>query len=146
MSDALIVSSTAATTLKTNEQWREYIAEASVKELSAIVEKGKRIAEFHAFHFAESPSTRGNWDVRCPEVTGLSHMSCARYIAVYQMFVNPDYHQFIANTKGRLPLDVTSLYNIAQAIESDKDTVSEAFANNTLKLDVTREVMGVKNL
>jgi hypothetical protein len=71
---------------ETLDDWKAYIAEATAAEnranltkVKAILEKGKRIIEFHNAFRTHKQKWGRRWDELCVEIIGISKASCDRY-------------------------------------------------------------------
>lgn len=63
---------------RTFDDWKAYIGEASALEVDAIIEKGRRILEFHDWHRLEGWQTGKNWDQACKDVVLIGKDTCSR--------------------------------------------------------------------
>jgi hypothetical protein len=71
------------------EDWKTYIAAASATEakaghalVEAIIEKGRRIAEFYAAYKARGQRWGDRWSDVCKNTIGISDDMCRRYMIV----------------------------------------------------------------
>jgi hypothetical protein len=105
------------------DDWKTYIAEASAAEkradqtkFQAILEKGKRIAEFHEAFKAKGQRWGRRWGELCVEIVGLNDSMCARYIMVAKNIR-------INDTDISFPNDLQALYYLVRT----KNTAPEVF-------------------
>jgi hypothetical protein len=106
----------------TDTQWREYVGMASVLELDAILEKGKRIREFHIVYWNNRDKWNRDWSSACQDVLGLGPSTCTQYEIIHRIF-DPDR---LARVRHILPFEVGTLALLARAIEYDVQSVNEA--------------------
>jgi hypothetical protein len=121
--------------IRTAEQWRQYVQEASYMELDAILEKGRRIREFHSEFFRDKEKWGGTWTVACKNVLFLSQGSCSLYETINRVF-DP---LLLERVRHLLPCDIMSLSYIARAVELNRGIVSQAAAENILSPEMGRE-------
>ena len=87
--DNVIMLKTGSPAPESLDDWKAYIAAASQIEkqagqslVDAIIEKGKRIAEFHAAYKAKGQKWGKRWDDVCQKTIGISEDMCRRYETV----------------------------------------------------------------
>lgn len=119
-----------------NDQWRKYINDASKMEIDAILEKAKRINEFHEEFINNKPKFGTIWRNSCEEVLGISQITCDRYIKIYQNLSL----QKLIEIKQYLPTSISSLVAIANASEIHPDIISEAIKNKIISPNMTSEI------
>jgi hypothetical protein len=134
MSD-IVASQDTGITIRSPEQWRAYVQEASFMELDAILEKGRRIREFHSAFFLDKEKWGGTWAVACKNVLFLSGASCSYYENVHRVF-DP---VLLERVRHLLPCDIVSLSYIARAVELNRGIVSQAASDSILAQDMNRE-------
>lgn len=134
MSDIVPAEETRIT-IRTPEQWRQYVLEASYMELDAILEKGKRIREFHAEFFRDKEKWGGTWTVACKNVLFLSAASCSLYETIHRVF-DPG---LLERVRHLLPCDIMALTSIARAVELNRGVVSHAAAEKLISPEMGRE-------
>lgn len=134
MSDIIPTMETAII-IRTPEQWRQYVQEASFMELDAILEKGKRIREFHSEFFKDKEKWGGTWTVACKNVLFLSAASCSLYETIHRVF-DPI---LLERVRHLLPCDIMSLSLIARSVQLNRGVVSQAAADKLLSPEMNRE-------
>ena len=134
MTDITVAQETGIV-IRTAEQWRQYVQEASFLELDAILEKGRRIREFHSEFFRDKEKWGGTWTVACKNILFLSQSSCSLYETINRVF-DP---LLLQRVRHLLPCDIMSLSLIARAVELDRGVVNEAAATNILSPEMNRE-------
>jgi hypothetical protein len=117
---------------RTLEDWKTYIAEASTMEIDAIIEKGRRIMEFHEDHRINGWKWNRTWDEACKDVVGVKHSTCAQYELVFSTLKEVD------TVNHFLPPDVVALYNLARAIKADRKTFDDAIKTGEIYQDMPR--------
>jgi hypothetical protein len=121
--------------IRTAEEWRLYVQQASFMELDAILEKGRRIREFHSEFNLDKEKWGGTWGVACKNVLFLGQASCHYYETINRVF-DP---LLLERVRHLLPCDILSLSYIARAVELNRGVVSQAAADNFLAADMNRE-------
>lgn len=134
MSDIVPMAETAIV-IRTPEQWRQYIQEASFMELDAILEKGRRIREFHAEFFKDKEKWGGTWAIACKNVLFLSHSTCSLYETINRVF-DPT---LLERVRHLLPCDIMSLSLIARSVQLNRGVVSQAAVDKLLSPEMNRE-------
>jgi hypothetical protein len=134
MTDITVAQETGIV-IRTAEQWREYIQQASFMELDAILEKGRRIREFHSEFFRDKEKWGGTWTVACKNVLFLSQASCSYYETIHRVF-DP---LLLERVRHLLPCDIVSLSYIARAVELNRAIVSKAAADEILSSEMNRD-------
>lgn len=134
MSD-IVASQSTEITIRTAEQWRQYVQEASFMELDAILEKGRRIREFHSEFFRDKEKWGGTWAVACKNILFLSQGSCSLYETIHRVFDAV----LLERVRSLLPCDIMSLSYIARAVELNRGVVSQAAADKLLSPEMNRE-------
>jgi hypothetical protein len=111
---------------ETLDDWKAYIAEATEMErkadqtkFQAILEKGKRIAEFHAVFKAQGQRWGRRWGELCIEIVGINDSMCARY----EMIIK---NLRITDTDISFPGDVLVLYYLARTKIADQEVFNIA--------------------
>jgi hypothetical protein len=119
----------------TDAQWREFVADATMGELAAILEKGRRIRLFHnAFNRHPSRWHNQDWKVTCREVLGISSSACSQYEKIYEVFWEAE-----QEVKVALPPHMYSLYFIARAYEKDSTLVKRRIETGKLWSGMERD-------
>jgi hypothetical protein len=126
---------TEGTLAFTRDQWRDYIAAASVQELDTILEKGKRIREFHAEYWRDRDKWGRDWSGTCKDVLGLSTNTCYKYEIIHRVFT-PD---LLSRTRHILPMEVTTLSLIATAVLYDRTSVSQVADKGAIAPEMTQD-------
>ena len=87
--DNVIMLKTGSPAPESLEDWKVYIAAASQVEkqigqslVDAIIEKGKRIAEFHAAYRAKGQKWGKTWNDVCEKTIGLSRRMAEKYMTI----------------------------------------------------------------
>jgi hypothetical protein len=119
----------------TEEQWRAYVGEATQNEFDVILEKGKRIREFHIVYWNNRDKWNRSWPDACEKVIGLSTRACYEYEIIHRIF-DPDR---LARVRHLLPSGVSTLALLAKAVEIDSMTVSEAAENGSLAPEMSQD-------
>jgi len=123
------------TKIRSSEQWRNYVREASKMEIDAILEKAKRIDEFHQA-FLENKNKFGKiWSHACDEILRINQTTCDRYIKIFHN-LSP---QIMIDNKQYLPTSIESLVAIAKASEIHSDTIVKAIEDKIIFPDMTSE-------
>jgi hypothetical protein len=111
---------------ETLDDWKAYIAEATEMEqradqskVEAIVEKGRRIAEFHAAYKANGQKWGTRWSDVCQEIIGINDSGCAKYELIAKN-IRPD------RTDICFPSARNQLYDLARAISANVETFNKA--------------------
>ena len=124
---------------ETLDDWKAYIAEATemekVADLSktrAIIEKGKRIAEFRIAFKREGQRWGRRWDDLCQEFTGTDSSRCHKYEFVAQNI-------FLGEKDISFPNDVECLYYLARAAKADRGVLDTAIQNGEVFPKISRE-------
>ena len=76
---------------------------ADLSKTKAIIEKGKRIAEFHNAFKAQGQRWGRRWEDLCQEITGVNASKCNKYVMVAQNTCLPE-------TGILFPNDIECLY------------------------------------
>jgi hypothetical protein len=119
----------------TDAQWREFVQQATLGELDAILEKGRRIRLFHnAFNRHPSRWNNQDWKVTCREVLGISNSACSQYEKIYEVFWDAE-----QEVKVALPPHMYSLYFIARAYEKDSTIVKRRIETGKLWSGMERD-------
>ena len=112
---ALVRESAAPQSL---EDWKTYIAAASSIEkraghalVDAIIEKGRRIAEFHAAYKAKGQHWGKRWEDVCVDTIGISCGMATKYISVGK--------DIVRNANDILPTSVETLYCLSSIARKD---------------------------
>jgi|SRR5580692_8062544 hypothetical protein len=134
MTDVTVAQETGIV-IRTAEQWRQYVQEASFMELEAILEKGRRIREFHSEFHRDKEKWGGTWTVACKNILFLSQGSCSLYETINRVF-DPI---LLERVRHLLPCDIMSLSYLARAVELNRGIVNEAAASNILSPEMNRE-------
>lgn len=124
---------------RTPEQWRVYIGEATEMEreadqskVAAIIEKGKRIGEFHLAYERDKNGFGKSWDAAAKDIAGVDRPACVRYELIADTFVFSEHNSV-------LPSDYMSLYDLARAIKSDRKTFDDAVAGGEINPTIGRD-------
>jgi len=124
--------------VRTDEQWRTYIHEASIMELDAIIEKGRRISEFHDNYRRRKAKYGGQgktWDDECNRVIGINEKMCGQYENIYQGF----HSKLPSELRDQLPINIYSLNFIARTHELNPDFLLKAPVKNFISPDMKEE-------
>jgi hypothetical protein len=123
---------------ETLDDWKAYIAEATAMEqradqskVKAIVEKGRRIAEFRAAFRAQGQRWGRRWEDLCQEITGVNASRCNKYELVAQ-------NTFLNEKDISFPGDIESLYYLARAVKADRDVVNTAIQTGEVGPKINR--------
>ena len=124
---------------ETLDDWKAYIAEANAAEkranrtkFEAIIEKGKRIAEFHDAFRANGQSWGRRWDELCQEIIGLDERTCGKYeIVAKNIPLNEGDISF--------PGDVQSLCYLVRARKANEKIFQEAIAAGEITPKTNRD-------
>jgi hypothetical protein len=134
--DNVIMLKTGSPAPESLDDWKAYIAAASQVEkqagqslVDAIVEKGKRIAEFHAAYKAKGQKWGTRWGDVCQKTIGISEDMCRRYEAVGKNMQR--------DSLDILPSALESLYCLSRAIRIDQKVFDEAVVNGEINPKMT---------
>jgi hypothetical protein len=123
---------------KTPDEWGKYVAEATAMErdadkakVAAIIEKGKRIAQFHDAYKAEGQKWGKRWDDVCQKTLGLGEAICRQYVLASENIRSTD--------TDILPPDLTSLYYLARAIRANREAFDDAVTSGAVNTDMSRD-------
>jgi hypothetical protein len=119
--------------VRTLDDWKTYIAEASATEIDAIIEKGRRITEFHDWFRLDGWKLNRTWDQACKEVVLVGKAACSHYETVYMA------QEVFSSAKHFLPPDATSLYYLARSTIAHRDTFDEALKSGSVHPAMTRD-------
>jgi len=111
---------------ETLDDWKAYIAEATEMEQSAnqskvraIIEKGRRIAQFRTAFNAQGQRWGRRWEDLCKEITGINASRCNKYVIVAE-------NKCLNETLISFPGDIESLYYLARADKADPGALNAA--------------------
>ena len=124
---------------ETLDDWKSYIAEATALEqradqtkLDAILEKGKRIFEFHAAFKAKGQRWGRRWTDLCVEIVGLNQTMCGRYETVFENMSNEV-------TRISFPNDIQALYYLVRTKLANPESFNEAVAAGEITPKTNRD-------
>ena len=134
--DNVIMLKTGSPAPESLEDWKVYIAAASQVEkqvgqslVDAIIEKGKRIAEFHAAYRAKGQKWGKTWEEVCKKTIGISKTMCKQYIAIGGNMCGGSAHI--------LPVSIDALYGLCRVIRADRKIFDEAIASGEINPKMT---------
>lgn len=124
---------------RTPDEWRSYISEATEMEraadqskVEAIIEKGRRIAEFHAFYNKHKNGLGKSWKEACKNIVGVDQPACSRYETIADTLMSNGHNSV-------LPPDYHSLYDLARAVSSNRKTFDDAIAGGEINPTMSRD-------
>ena len=115
------------------DDWKAYIGEASAVEIDAIIEKGRRITEFHDWFKPNGWELNKTWGQACKEVVLVGAATCSQYESVFSA------SKVFEPLKLFLPPNIELLYYIARAALANEKTFDEAISTGEIHPDITRD-------
>jgi hypothetical protein len=119
-------------------RWQIYIAEATSLEratdktkVAAIIEKGRRSAEFHAAFKDEGQKWGTRWDEVCKDVIGITQQACPMYETIAGNITN--------TVCDLLPPDIVNLNYLARARRANKKAFDKAIKADDIHPEMTRK-------
>jgi hypothetical protein len=113
---------------ETLDDWKAYIAEATAAEkranqtkVEAILEKGKRILEFHDAFKAQGHRWGRRWNDLCLEIVGLEHRTCQKYEVIAK-------NVGLLETNISFPADIQAIVYLIRTKLADQETFQAAVA------------------
>jgi hypothetical protein len=113
------------------DDWKAYIAEATKAErqagervIDAIIERGRRIAEFHAAYKAEGQRWGQHWEEVCQKTIGISRDMCYRYMVIGKNNLYAPHNI--------LPVSVEALFHLSRIAAADQKVFDDAVATGEI--------------